>query len=96
LNYGTQDILIESIYQDLLLDVDWKLNCLSLIERGNYLVVRAREFPHSWKHHYTGTDTESLTLREFISKKANTPENTNKVSQIPSWSYDESFALKRA
>ncbi len=94
---GTQDILIRSIYHDLRVDVDWKMNCIEMIERENFPVVRKRETPHNWRHQNTNVDVELITCREFISRNEKTRIiNHSKVNQSKSWGYDESFALKSA
>jgi len=95
---GTEDAIVDSIYNSVHCDFNWALVCRDIIDNDSFLSVQENTVPHYWKHAYfENSELNKLTCREFIDQQTHPiHENHERVSQSKFWRYDESFALKTA
>lgn len=94
---GTQDIIVDAIYNSVNCDYSWILDCRMIIESASFSSVQERLIPHDWKGMYAKESDPKLTCREFISNNIMNINGENAiVNQDKAWRTDESFALRTA
>jgi len=95
---GTNNEILDLIYQELKNDSDWDSTCRSMLETSNFDRAQYNCIPHYWEFSYKKMTSSRPTCMEFIEENNVLDLSFNlryRTSQHKDWRYDEAFAMRQ-